>query len=307
MRVAIYCRISRDDKGEELGVQRQEEDCRRWCEEHGYEVVAVYIDNDISAMGTKRRPRYNKMLKGIQAREFDAVVAWHQDRITRSPREMEDYIITCSEVQGGMPTFTLNGGPLDLTTAEGRMQARFGVMIAQYYVEHNAYNARRALKQKRKDGEVCYKRSYGWRRADDGKSQIQVPEEASVIRRMHTEYQTGKSARRISDDLNAEGITTLLGNEWTGPSVGQQIRRALHAGLNEHFPDHNHVNSTHQPVQDEVYEANVDKPIVDRETWEMTVHLLSTKDKKSQGKKTSQLLNTIMKCNECGNVVTSQQ
>ena len=46
---AIYARISRDREGAGLGVERQEADCRALAERLGWDVVAVYVDNDISA------------------------------------------------------------------------------------------------------------------------------------------------------------------------------------------------------------------------------------------------------------------
>src|SRR3954447_6662012 len=42
---AIYARISSDQTGEGLGVQRQLEDCRRLALERGWTVAGEYIDN----------------------------------------------------------------------------------------------------------------------------------------------------------------------------------------------------------------------------------------------------------------------
>ena len=65
VRTAIYCRISKDRSGESLGVERQEQDCRQLAERLGWEVVGVYIDNDISAStkSRKHRPQYAEMLR----------------------------------------------------------------------------------------------------------------------------------------------------------------------------------------------------------------------------------------------------
>ena len=58
-RAAIYARISNDPGtanddqprrgGNGLGVQRQQDDCRALADQLGWEVVAVHVDNDISA------------------------------------------------------------------------------------------------------------------------------------------------------------------------------------------------------------------------------------------------------------------
>ena len=46
---AIYTRISKDDRGDQLGVMRQEKDCRAPAERKGWPVVQVFRDDDVSA------------------------------------------------------------------------------------------------------------------------------------------------------------------------------------------------------------------------------------------------------------------
>ncbi|MCZ9336905.1 recombinase family protein [Streptomyces sp. TRM76130] len=56
-RVGIYVRISKDRKGQELGIQRQEKACRELCERMGWGVLKVYPENDVSASTTSKRRR----------------------------------------------------------------------------------------------------------------------------------------------------------------------------------------------------------------------------------------------------------
>ena len=55
-RAGIYVRISKDRKGDLLGVTRQEDDCRALAAESGWEVVDLYVDDDLSAYKGKRPP-----------------------------------------------------------------------------------------------------------------------------------------------------------------------------------------------------------------------------------------------------------
>ena len=61
MEAVIYCRISKDAAHNELGVQRQEKECRALCDQLGYTVAAVYVDDDRSAYTGKPRPGYVAM------------------------------------------------------------------------------------------------------------------------------------------------------------------------------------------------------------------------------------------------------
>ena len=58
----------------------------------------------------------------MRAGELDVVVAWHTDRLHRSPRELEEYIELSERQQ--VDTVTVQAGELDLATASGRMLAR---------------------------------------------------------------------------------------------------------------------------------------------------------------------------------------
>src|SRR5690606_31633031 len=88
----IYCRISQDSTGTALGVARQEADCRQWAERQDWAVADVLIDNDKSAFSGKSRPEYQRLLDGIEAGTYDALVTWHPDRLHRSPVELEAFI-----------------------------------------------------------------------------------------------------------------------------------------------------------------------------------------------------------------------
>src|SRR5437588_10523727 len=92
-RAAIYCRISLDRAGAGLGVTRQEQDCRALAERLDWPVVGKpYVDNDVSAYSGKPRPQWQRLLGDIESEAVDAVICWHVDRLTRSPRELEDVI-----------------------------------------------------------------------------------------------------------------------------------------------------------------------------------------------------------------------
>jgi site-specific DNA recombinase len=92
MKAAISCRISEDKVGAGLGVARQREDCEALTAKRGWDLVGLYVDNDVSAYSGKKRPEYRRLLDDMEAGKVDAVVAWHTDRLHRSPRELEEFI-----------------------------------------------------------------------------------------------------------------------------------------------------------------------------------------------------------------------
>ena len=89
---AVYARISSDQEGTAAGVKRQLADCHELAGREGWTVAEEYVDNDISAYSGKRRPAYQRMLEDLADGVRDAVIVYHQDRLTRRPIELEQFL-----------------------------------------------------------------------------------------------------------------------------------------------------------------------------------------------------------------------
>lgn len=228
-RAAVYVRISQDRRGAGLGVDAQERDCRALVERMGWQVVAVHSDNDLSAYSGKPRPGYDALMRDIAGGAVDVVVAWHEDRLHRSPRELEDYIDACSERQ--VPTQFVQAGELDLVTASGRMTARIRGAVARGEVEHMVERMTRAKLRSAEAGRwKGGRRPFGYKR--DGTTP--EPVEADALARAATEVLAGRSLRAVAREWNAAGLHTSMGNTWTGREVRAVLLRPRNAGLMEH-------------------------------------------------------------------------
>lgn len=222
---AIYCRISRDREGAGLGIDRQEADCRELAERLGWTVTAVHTDNDISAYSGKPRPGYKALLADIESGRVDAVLAWHTDRLHRSPAELEAYITACET--RGVPTHCVKAGELDMATASGRMTARITGAVARHEVEHMIERQKAAKLQAARAGKYRGgRRAFGYE--SDGVT-VAAGEAAAVLdatqRVLH-----GETLGSIAREWNERGITTSTGAQWTGISLHHVLIRARNAG-----------------------------------------------------------------------------
>ncbi len=91
-RAAVYARISSDPNDTSLGVTRQVKDCLTLAERKGWTVGEVFTDNDVSATSGRARPEYQRVMAALAAGRFQALVVWDVDRLTRTPRELEDVV-----------------------------------------------------------------------------------------------------------------------------------------------------------------------------------------------------------------------
>jgi DNA invertase Pin-like site-specific DNA recombinase len=108
MRVALYTRVSTDVDPDAPGlsaerrdearkrkqdVENQERELRAFATSQGWTVVMVYTDRVSGAKGRDKRPGFDRMLTDAAKRQFDVVLVWAADRLTRQgPYAMLDAV-----------------------------------------------------------------------------------------------------------------------------------------------------------------------------------------------------------------------
>lgn len=283
---AIYCRISQDRVGAGLGVERQEQDCRALAERLGWTVLDVYCDNDTSAYSGKRRVEYERLLGDIEAGHVTAVIAWHGDRLHRSPVELERFIGICDP--RGIPTHTVRAGALDLSTAAGRMTARITGAVARHESEQKGERVARQKQQALADGRwLGGRRPFGY----EGDAITIRESEASAIRSAAQRILVGDSLRSVVMQWNASGLTTTTGKQWNVSALRAVLLRPRNAGL---------VGNASRIVGKAKWPA-----ILDRETWDALRSLLTDPSRLTHRGTSRKLVGSFLYRCECGEHVTS--
>lgn len=281
----IYARISRDTEGKALGVQRQEALCRELAERKGWPVAQVYSDNSISATNGDARPAYERMMTDIKCGTIDAVLCVDLDRLTRRVKELETFIELADEHGTALANVS---GDTDLSTTDGRMNARIRGVVAAQESERKADRIRRQKAQLAEAGGWSGgPRPYGYEptRDDAGRSTLDIVDvEASIIREAAQRALADESIRSICADLNEREVTTTRGNQWRSSTLQRVLISPTIAGLSVH--------------QGEVVGDALWKGIIDRETHERLVAKVSPS--KRAGRPATHLLSGIATCGRCG-------
>ncbi|MFF2374177.1 recombinase family protein [Streptomyces xiamenensis] len=291
-RAAIYCRISQDRGGAGLGVARQEEDCRALCERKGWEVIAVYPDNDVSAYSGAPRPQWQELLTDVRAGRVDAVVCWHVDRLTRSPRELEDVIDLADRY--GLELATVSG-EIDLATPTGRMIARMLGAAARHEAEHKAERQKRQRRQAAEAGKISGggTRPFGF---DDDKVTIRETE-AEIIREGARRVLASESLASICRDWQTRGIVSTAGKPWKPSGLRRLLASARISGRREHTPRDGWEGT--RPLLGEIVADAVWPAIISAETSDRVRAVLSDPDRRKRVEGTerrSYLLSGILRC-----------
>jgi len=280
VRVAIYCRISKDDEGDALGVKRQQKEALTFCAEHGYEEPTFFEDNDVSASrySRKRRPEFDRMLDAARAGELDVIVLYDLDRLTRVPRVGEDIIDLAS---GGL-TIIDGNGVHDLTTGDGRH--RFRGAINNAALESDKISKR--MKGKKEELAERGVPAGGGRAFCYEPDGVTVREsEAVVYRQAARDVLAGKSTTSVAKEWNRQGLRTpKRGGMWTQTMVRMVLTSPRHAGLRAH--------------KGEVVGRAAWAAIIDRATHEALAAVLANNGKANPRRRS--LLTGLVRCGNCG-------
>lgn len=299
-RAAIYCRISLDRAGAGLGVARQQEDCRALADRLGWPVADLYVDNDVSAYSGKPRPAWQQLLGHVESGAVDAVLCWHVDRLTRSPRELEDVIDLADRHGLALATVT---GDIDLQSPTGRMVARLLGASARYESEHKGERQRRQIQQAAEAGHQVAggKRPYGYA-LERGSGRITAtvdPVEGPIVSECARRVLAGESIASITRDLNQRGVLTSDGNRWNRTTLRRMLCSARISGRREYLPAGSYTGS--RPLVGEIVSATSDWPaIISMEQSDRIRALLTRPERRTTtGGSRTRLLSGILRCGRC--------
>lgn len=223
-RAVMYLRISLDHTGEGLAVARQREECLRIIEQRGWASAGEYVDNSVSASDSqKNRPGYDALLRDFEAGLFDALVCYDLDRLTRQPRQLEDWI---DRAEGRDLALVTANGEADLTTDAGRMFARVKVAVGRAEVDRKSRRQKDAARQRSAIGRP----PLGVRLTGYTPGGEVVPAEADVVRTIFARFNGGDSLKGITRYLSESGLATRHGRPWNPSTVRGIIANPRYAG-----------------------------------------------------------------------------
>lgn len=275
---------------------RQLKDCLALAERKGWPVLQTFIDNDVSASTGRVRPQYAAMMTALAEGRLDALVCWDVDRLTRTPRELED-VVDLAERKG--VALASVGGEIDLATPQGRLTARIKGSVAKHETEQLSRRVKAKMDERAETGATHGRIAYGWRREqvlDDqgrrlGSRDVLHPEQAAVLREAAGALLAGDSLRHIVAVLNDRGEVTLGDVPWTIVTLRRMLLRERTGGLRRH--------------RGEIVGQGDWEAILDPDTYSRVVALLSDPARRTNpgNSAVKYLLTGLAKCGVCGNPI----
>ena len=206
-RVAAYARVSTDSEEQLTSYEAQVDYYTRFIQENpDWDFVEVYTDEGISAVNTKRRDGFNRMIRDALAGKIDLIVT---KSVSRFARNTVDSLTTIRKLkEAGCECFFQKENIMTFDS-KGELLITIMSSLAQEESRSISENVTWGQRKRFSDGKVSisYGQFLGYRKGADGLPEI-VPEEAEIVKRIYREFLQGKSTNAIATMLTEEGIPT---------------------------------------------------------------------------------------------------
>ena len=293
LKYCLYARKSSEsDERQAMSIDSQLAEMRALAENEGLNVVCE-LQESHSAKDSGKRPVYNKLLKGLEDEEYNAVLTWAPDRLSRNAGDLGSVVDLMDQkkllhIRTYSQTFTNNPNE------------KFLLMIlcsqAKLENDNKSINVKRGIKTK------C---EMGWRpgvaplgymnRAFGGvKDIIPDPDRAPIIAEMFRKAaHEGYSGRRLKAWLDEQGFTSRAGKPVSLSQILVILTTPFYYGKFQ-YPE----------APDAPWYSGAHKPLISKELYDQ-VQMSRGVYKGIWGSKTF-AFRGLLKCGRCGADITAQ-
>jgi site-specific DNA recombinase len=315
MSTVIYCRVSsqgQSDTGSSL--ESQATACREYAESNNLTVTSV-TKEVFSGAYLFDRPMLDKIRTEVRAGQWDAVVVYAIDRLTRNIAHL---MILSEEFERYGTALHIVTETLD-NTPEGKLLQSVKGYVGEVEREKIRERTMRGRRTKALNGTLSHgRRLYGYT-VIGGKRQIE-PHEAQVVVSLFDRVKAGESLREIASSLNARHIPTPAakpGAVWWANSVASILRNPAYAGHSVIFRYKHHEKrvagrrsvtcSVTDPDKWVKLPDGTTPAIVNQDDFDKVQAILSSnKTSKRARPKRNFLLRGMVQCAICGRGMSTQ-
>ena len=211
MRAIGYIRVSTDKQADRgVSLEAQSEKVRAMAVVHGAELVDVIVDAGESAKSLSR-PGMARLLFLVDTGAVDTVIIAKLDRLTRSVKDLAELLERLTKHGVSLVSVAES---LDTGSAAGRLVLNIMTAVSQWEREAIGERTRDAMRHKKAKLEFVGNAPYGFRQAADKRHVELEPGEQAILERIHRLRKSGKSLRKIAEQLNRLKIRTRQGSRW---------------------------------------------------------------------------------------------
>ena len=282
----IYMRVSTEDQAREgFSLPEQKERLIHLCKYKGYEIYDFYEDRGISAKTGNYRPAFDKLLKDIEMKRVNVLVALKLDRVSRSVYDWENIMKFLEENDAYIDCAN---DDINTTSANGKFVSRLLMNMSQNEIEKTSERTKFGLVGAFKEGHLPGKPPFGYKR--ENKKFVLDDTTKDQAKRVFDLYLEGFSYHRIACIFNDEEVAGKT--NWNDTRIFNIITNPIYKG------DFISKKKSKNPE----YYYDVVEALVDKDTWE-NCQVQKKKNQRHYLRNNFYIFLQKIKCPKCGRIL----
>lgn len=327
IKVAIYCRLSEEDKNkvnssdDSESIQNQKSMLINYANEKGWCLYDIYVDDDYSGIDSTR-PDFNRMLKDAEARCFNVILCKTLSRFTRDMELVERYLHN-KFIEWGIRFISIVDNAD--TENKGNKKARqIAGLINEWYLEDSSESIRAVFLNKKKTGQYIGSFPvYGYQKDPTNKNHLVIDlNTCETVRTMFNMYLNGYTTPKIALYFNNEGIPsptkykrdngcTIPSNTktelWAKDSILKMLKNQMYIGnmVQNYMRKASYKSSKwiSLPPEERIIVEGTHEPIISKDVFWEVQKMISENRKTFKNNGTPHCLAGKLRCLDCGSTI----
>lgn len=314
IRVAAYGRVSTDELSQQTSYEGQKSYYTKLInEKEGWTFAGMYADEATSGTNRNHRTEFNQMMRDALDGKIDYIIT---KSISRFARNTVDTLNCVRQLRQCDPPIGVYFEKENIDTLDASGELLLTILSALAQEESNSISKNISWSiQKRFQEGIAFgnpRSVYGYTDGVTNKDWVIVEEQARVVRFIFEEFLLGKSAYKISKELNEQGIPSPKGTKWQGESVTFVLKNEKYVGdcemqktVTVDFLSHKSIQNNGEAPKFYVTDHHV--PIISRTTWTRAQEVLERRSASRKGQKDKKPAKRVGKdvfdnliCGKCG-------
>ena len=299
LRVVIYKRVSTEEqKRTGFSLEGQEDELRAYAERKGYRIVGVYTDGGYSGKNFKR-PEIQRLFSDMRNGDFDAILVWKVDRISRKNRDVLDLID--NELHPRNMKLLVSTCDIDSSNANGYMFISMLGTFAEYERSLIIERVSSGMEKRAKSGMWNGGIILGYDVVE--KSLVINEEECEIVKQIFQLRANGYGYKAITNVLNSEGKKSKKNNSFSINAVKTILENKTYIGQLNWGTHREWEKKRRSGKTDPISAEGVHEAIIDLGLWNRVQEVNKVnRDASTNTKniKSEFILSGILRCPTCG-------
>ncbi len=289
-RVGFYTRISTDEDHQKYSLDAQKDRLEAFCtSQYGDDWTLHKLYRDTESGTHMNRPGLEEMLKDASDRDFDILLVFRVDRLSRKVRELALMVDDLTKNGVALKSIT---EPFDTSSAAGKMMLQMLGVFAEFEHATIVERTKVGMHRKAKSGKwVGGSVPLGFSLMDG--QLVSREDEAETVRKVFARYVELESLLGVSEELGKQNLRSRSGRPFSKQTLRFLLGNPVYAGKIRYGDE----------IFDGTHEA-----IIDDAKWTSVQQLLKRNGGRERAarSRSGAILSGIVLCGQCESAMTTQ-